>query len=390
MRIAINTLAMKRKLYGGGNYIKNLVRSLSRLDGENEYLLLASPENVCHLEDLGVRFQIAMGPSNRLLRLPWEQTVLPLKLKQKGIDVYHGPAFVAPLFKTCGQVVSVHDMTFHLVPEQHSWHKRIYFQAMIPAMVRGSERVIAVSESTKRDILSLVPVPENKICVTHLGVDSRFQPVSDQEKLAALRVKHRLRRQFILFVGVIEPRKNIAALVNAYAAASLADQFDLVLAGSLGWDYSGLLEQVANSGLKDRIRIIGYVDDEDLPTLYSAAEVFVYPSLYEGFGLPPLEAMACGVPVITSSISSMPEIVGDAAILVNPRDVAAIASALLKLLSNAELREQHALRGRERARLFTWDRMAQKTLEVYESAAQVYRGSKRMDFVHGRDQLLSR
>jgi glycosyltransferase involved in cell wall biosynthesis len=370
MRIAINTLAMKRQLFGGGNYIKNLVTSLSKIDLENDYLIIASLENMIHLKHLGPRFHIELGPANRALRLPWEQTLLPFRLRQRQIDVYHGPAFVAPLLKTCGQVVSVHDMTFHLVPERHSLHKRIYFQAIIPAVIKNADHVIAVSESTRRDILDLIPVKEECISVTHLGVDNRFAAVLDKNKLSELRKRFNLSRDFILSVGVLEPRKNLSALVDAYQASSLPEQFDLAIVGSLGWGYSPLLRQIAHSPVREHIRMLGYVADEDLPALYTSAAVFAYPSLYEGFGLPPLEAMACGTPVITSAISSLPEIAGDAAILVDPNNVQELSFALRQVLQNQDLRKELSRRGIERARQFTWERMAEKTLEVYKHVAR--------------------
>lgn len=369
MRIAINTLAMKRELYGVANYIKNLVWALSRVDSENEYLVFASSENLCHLEGLGGRFHIELAPNNRALRALWEQTVLPVKLKQKRVDVYHGPAYIAPLVKTCHQVVTVHDMTSHLVPERHSLHRRLYMQAMIPAVIRHSDRIIADSESTKRDILHFGWAEEERVCVAHLGVDGRFGPVRDAEVVSEVRRKYGLPREFILFVGMIEPRKNVDILVDAYTADSVSNQFDLVLAGRLGWGCSGLMQKIASSRIRGSIRVPGYVDDADLPALYSAATAFVYPSQYEGFGLPVLEAMACGAPVITSSFSSLPEVAGDAAILLDPNDMGALASALQRIVKDAKLRAELSGRGRERAKLFTWERTAEKTLEVYRNAA---------------------
>ena len=366
MRIAINTLAMKRELYGVGNYIKNLVWSLAGIDRENEYVLFASAENACHLQGLGENFSIEFAPSNRTLRLPWEQSVLPLRLKQKRIDVCHGATFVTPLLKTCGHVVSIHDMTFHLTPERHSLLKRAYFRAMIPQMARRSERVIAISESTKRDLVSLLEIKEEKICVTHLGVDKRFRPVTDEQELTRVRQKYKLSPKYILYVGLIEPRKNVETLVDAYHADSLHTEFELVLAGNLGWGYRPLLKKVANSHVRNRIRMPGYVADADLPALFSMAATFVYPSVYEGFGLPVLEAMACGAPVITSQVSSLPEVAGDAAILVDPTDPKSLASALQKALADEHLRKSLSERGIQRAQLFTWEKTAQKTLGVYK------------------------
>jgi len=356
---------MRRELFGAGNYVKNLVLSLSKLDQNNEYLLFASQQNAHHLRDLGSNFRIEYAPGNRFLRLPWEQTVLPLRLKKERIDAYHGPTFVAPLLKTCRQAVSILDMTFHLTPERHSLLKRAYFRFMIPQMARRCEKVIAISESTKRDLVSLLEIQAEKICVTHLGVDKRFRPATEEQELARVRRKYNLPSKYILYVGVIEPRKNLETLVDAYQADSFHGEFDLVLAGSLGWGFTRLLEKIANSHVRNRIQMPGYVADADLPALFNMAAVFVYPSVYEGFGLPVLEAMACGTPVITSQVSSLPEVAGDAAILVDPSDPKAFASALQNVLGDDHLRKSLSERGIQRARLFTWEKTAQKTLEVY-------------------------
>lgn len=369
MRIAINTLAMRRQLYGVGNYIKNLIHVLSAFDHNNSYLLFASDDNISHLEGLGENFEVDFAPRNRPLRLCWEQTILPFKLKQKRIDVYHGATFVTPFVKTCRQVVTIHDMTFHTMPKRHSFTKQLYFRQMIPGAIRRSDMVISVSESTKQDILRLVSTADEKVAVVHLGVEQRFRPVQSTEQLATVREKYGIQRDFVLFVGLIEPRKNVAALVEAYHNACLSGCYDLVLAGSLGWEYSDLLKRVTDSPVRHRIHVPGYIPDADLPALYSAASVFVYPSFYEGFGLPVLEAMACGTPVITSAISSLPELVGDAGILVNPSDLPSLTTALRQLTENAALRQKMSERGLQRAKLFTWQATAAKTLEVYKRTA---------------------
>jgi glycosyltransferase involved in cell wall biosynthesis len=369
MRIAINTLAMKRELHGVGSYVKNLVSALSKIDQENEYLLFATAENVYHLSGLGNNFQIEFAPASRILRLPWEQSVLPVRLKKRGVDVYHGPTSVAPFVKTCPQVVSIHDMTFHLVPGRHSLHKLVYFRTMIPAMIRQSDMLIAISECTKRDILRFVATDESKIKVVHHGVETRFQPVLEKSQLDRVRERYGLARKFILYVGLIEPRKNLENLVDAYAGSDLCGELDLVLAGNLGWDYSRLLARIRNSGLREKICLPGYIADSDLPALYSLAEIFVYPSVYEGFGLPVLEAMACGAPVVTSAVSSLPEVVGDAAILVDPHDSRALATALQTLWGDDALRRSLSERARLRSQFFTWEHTAADTLEVYRKTA---------------------
>lgn len=344
--------------------------ALSKLDSHNQYFLFGSSENVGHLEGLGENFCIELAPSNPALRVVWEQMILPLKLKQHKIDVYHGPAFASPLLKTCPQVVSIHDMTVHLFPEQHSVHTRWYLRVLLPAMLRANDAVITVSESAKADILKFGKVKADQVCVIPLGVEERFQQIQDELRLSIVREKYALEKDFILFVGMIEPRKNLGNLVDAFLMDSLPQFCDLVLAGSLGWGYSELLRKIGASSDKRSIRMPGYVDHADLPALYSAATAFVYPSFYEGFGLPILEAMACGTPVITSSISSLPEVAGDAAILVDPTDAKALASALQRIVKDSSLRQDLSRRGRQRASLFTWQQSAEKTLAVYGRAAR--------------------
>jgi glycosyltransferase involved in cell wall biosynthesis len=369
MRIAINTLAMKRELYGVGNYIKNLVSMLSALDRENSYVLFASRDNVCHLQGLGPNFEVGLAPHNLPLRVCWEQTLLPLRLRQERIDVYHGPTFVTPFVKTCAQVVTIHDMTFHTMPQRHTFAKQLYFRNVIPAAIRRSDMAIAVSESTKRDILRLVKTDADKIAVVHLGVNARFLSSNGIEELAAVRMKYGIPRQFILFVGLIEPRKNLPGLVEAYQAVCSTSPYDLVLAGSLGWDYAALLKKIADSPVRHQIHMPGYIADADLPALYRAAAVFVYPSFYEGFGLPVLEAMASGTPVISSATSSLPELVGNAGILVEPSDTNDLASALSRVMEDGSLRQRMSEDGIERAKLFTWQKTASETLDVYKRVA---------------------
>jgi glycosyltransferase involved in cell wall biosynthesis len=370
MRIAINTLLLKRKPHGVGNYIKNLVYSLARLDTASEYLLLVSRENLCHFEALPGNFQIDLAPSQPLQRILWEQTILPLKLLTKRIDLYHGPAFVVPFAKSCPRVVTIHDASFRLTPERHSHQRRFYYRAIVPTVMHASDGIITVSRSAKTDLLDVAAVPQDKVSVIPLGVDPQFQPITAPHLLERIRCKYGLPRDFILFVGMIEPRKNLEALVDAYLADSLSARFDLVLAGSLGWGYSDLLRKVTASGAADRIRLPGYVDAADLPALYSAASLFAYPSFYEGFGLPVLEAMACGTPVVTSSVSSLPEVAGTAALLADPHDCNALAGALCDILNSAKLHAELSRRGLDRAKSFTWARTAEKTLAVYRRIAR--------------------
>jgi glycosyltransferase involved in cell wall biosynthesis len=272
--------------------------------------------------------------------------------------------------KTCRQVVTIHDMTFFLLPQCHLFTKRLYFQRLIPECVRRANQVIAVSESTKRDAIRILGTQCEKIKVIYHGKDERFHPDRAAATSCRLRAKHGLSRRVILFVGLIEPRKNLARLIRAYGKLkSLHQDSCLVLVGRLGWGYEAVLRAVSESGARDRIFFPGFIPDQELPSLYNLADVFVYPSLYEGFALPVLEAMACGVPVVTSNVSSMPEIAGDAAFLVDPYDVDGIAQGLERVLVDRALRERLAEEGPKRSQPFTWERTARETLAAYEEAA---------------------
>jgi glycosyltransferase involved in cell wall biosynthesis len=370
VRIVINTLPMKCKLHGEGNYIKNLVWSLSRIDSANEYILLASRDNLCHLTGLPGSFQVQLAPSAPAQRILWEQTVLPVRLKRHKVDLYHGFAFGAPLFKVCPEILTVYDASVQLTPERHSFPCRAFYRDIVPFIIKGSDGIIAVSRSAKADLLDVPSLPQKKISVIPLGVDPQFRPIHDPYRLEQIRHRYSLPRDFILYVGMIEPRKNLDTLVDAYLSDSLASRFDLVLAGGPGRNYSGLLQKIHCSGAAHCIRLPGYIPDADLPALYTAASAFVYPSLYESFGLPVLEAMACGTPVVTSSVSSLPEVAGAAALFTDPHDSEALAAALKLLLNNQNLRTELSMRGLQRARSFTWQQTARDTLALYHRIAQ--------------------
>jgi glycosyltransferase involved in cell wall biosynthesis len=242
----------------------------------------------------------------------------------------------------------------------------------VPNSVRRADHVIAVSEATRQDLIELYQTPPEKITTLHHGVTAQFKPVEESNYLSTVRDKYGLdERPFILSVGTIQPRKNYKRLVQAFA--QIDKSFSLVIIGSKGWYYDEIFAEVAKHGLEKRVCFPGFVADADLPALYSAASLFVYPSLYEGFGLPVLEAMACGTPVIASNQSSLPEVVGEAGLLVDPYDVAALATAMSQVLSDTNLQKQLAKAGQEQAKKFTWEGMATKLLELYQ---QILGGKK--------------
>ena len=303
---------------------------------------------------------------NPLVRILWEQTVLPFQLVKEGIDLVHSLAFVQPLFSSCPGVVTIYDLSFLLFPEGFNPWKRLYLRCMTPYSARRSRRVIALSQSTKSDLSRLFGVPKAKIEVIPCGIDPRFRPLNGN-LVSRFRQGRGLPERMILFVGTIEWRKNVSLLLEAYAQINKDVPHALVLAGARGWGADGIFAQAEELGLADVI-FAGYVEQEELPLWYNAADLLAYPSLYEGFGLPPLEAMASGTPVLTSNISSLPEVVGDAGILVDPQNAGEIAREMLKVLRDKGLQEEMRKRGLERAKRFTWQGAAEETIRVYEEA----------------------
>jgi glycosyltransferase involved in cell wall biosynthesis len=262
-------------------------------------------------------------------------------------------------------------MTFFLHPRLHTRAKRIFFRLAMQISARRADALIADSESTRQDAIRLLGIPPQKIYTALLGVDEAYRPISDQRALQAVQLKYNLPADFILYVGLVEPRKNLPLLVRAFRnLIDLKSDIHLVLVGRFGWMYTEVLQLIDTLGVKDRVSLIGYVPSEDLPLVYNLARVFVYPTLYEGFGLPALEAMACGVPVITTEVSSLPEIVGDAGMLVPVNDETALTQAIQAVLTDQALRQQLVTLGTERASQFTWERTAQQTFQVYRHVLQ--------------------
>jgi len=366
MRIAINSLAMKSEFYGGGRYIKNLIRSLSNLDKANEYIIYASQSGYDEFGGLGENFQYEFAPGSRPLRLAWEQTFLPWDLKRKKVDLFHGPAFITPLWKSCCYVVTIFDLAYFLTPETDTLAKRVYFRTLMPRVAKKADSVIAISQNTKADICELLGVPKSKVAVTYLAADESFYPRTDSLEFRRVQQKYRLGNRYLLFVGLIEPRKNLKLLVEAFVRIlGNHPEIKLIIGGDLAWGYDDLLGLVRHNHIQERVLFIGRIAPEDLPAVYSHAEAFVYPALLGGFGLPVLEAMACGTPVITARNSSFPEIVGDAGILVDTQRADELEEALSLVLTDKELRGRMKEKGLDRSRLFSWEKTARETLEVY-------------------------
>lgn len=340
------------------------------MDRDNEYYVFAKPEHTAEFGRLGPNFRLVpVTRPSAPRRLVWEQTGLPSAVRRLKANVLHSPHYTMPLLPEggCRRVVTFHDMTYLLMPDLHPRFHRHFFPSMMRLVVRLADHLLVVSESTRRDLERRLPSAAGKITTTPLAAGPVFRPVPPAEVLDAC-TRHGLTPgRFLLHVGVLEPRKNVPMLLHAFAR--IADRFPdvpVVIVGKKGWMYETIFAELTALGLAKRVVFTGYVPEADLPRLYGGARAFVYPSLYEGFGLPVLEAMQCGTPVVTTDISSMPEVAGDAALLVQPGDVGGLAGALTRVLSDDALAADLKQRGLARAALFSWERCARETRAVYE------------------------
>jgi glycosyltransferase involved in cell wall biosynthesis len=372
MHIAVNAhlLAHTRSFRRAGVsfYIEQLLTHLAQVDSANHYTIYTT--RGLGAAELGLPSRFEVRPSrlptiNPRVRIPWEQFLAPLLLRLNGADLFHGTLNVIPFACPVPGIVTVHDLAFIRFPHTFRSYNRTYLDFATRLSVRRAARVLAVSEHTKHEVVGLLGVPPERVVVTPNAARAHFRP-PDAATLAQFRARKELPEQFVLYVGTLEPRKNLTTLLDAYSQVVRSSNAPLIVGGGKGWLYDAVFERLEALGLRDRVHFVGYLDEEDLPLWYAAATVFVFPSLYEGFGMPPLEAMACGTPVVTSNTTSLPEVVGDAGLMVSPRDAEALAEALLRLLRDADLRAELRARGLQRARTFSWRASAERTLHVYE------------------------
>jgi glycosyltransferase involved in cell wall biosynthesis len=367
MRIGIDATALPARPVGAGNYIIELIRHLELLNGADEFVVFAQPHGR-DLIDVPARpgFEWVMIPERHpAQRLIWEQTGFPRLVARARLDLLHSLHYTRPMRLPCASVVTFHDMTFFLFPRLHTLSKRLYFPQAIRLSARKADALIADSESTRQDTIRLLGIPPTRIHTVPLGVSPAFHPVHEAGSLEAVRLRYSLPEHFILYVGLVEPRKNLPMLLRAYQRLQGSGAPALVIVGRSGWGVEQVFKLVEALAIQEKVHFSGYIPAEDLPIVYNLADVFVYPSLYEGFGLPPLEAMACGTPVITTAVSSLPEHVGDAGILIPPQDEEALFQALVKVLQDPDLRGELSRKGPERAAQYSWNRTAQETLNVY-------------------------
>jgi glycosyltransferase involved in cell wall biosynthesis len=312
-------------------------------------------------------FQDRRAPlSERALTILWHRLRLPIPVEwfTGPIDIFHSTDFVLPPVRQARTILTVHDLTFMRLPQCAEVGLRAYLNKVVPRSIERANLVLADSQSTKNDLIELLGVSPDKIEVVYAGVERRFRPMEGEMALQRVKKRYGLNFSFILSLGTLEPRKNFSGLIEAYALMR-DKELKLVIAGGKGWLYDEIFARVEELGLEDKVIFPGFIADEDLPALYNLAKLFVFPSLYEGFGLPPLEAMACGTPVVTSDRPSLPEVVGEAGLMVEATDSKALAEAMERVLMDENLRGEMREKGLKQAEKFTWEAAAEKLLDVY-------------------------
>lgn len=374
MRIAID--ARGANLYSGtgiGTYTREVIKYLLKYDSENSYNLYWWGTNYKEFYRENVRITIASKKHHRF----FEETFIPANLTNNSIDIYHVPQNGIGLStqKACINISTIHDLIPYILPETvgRGYLKR--FISQMPQIIQSSDIIITVSEFSKKDIMRIFDVPEDRIKVTHLAADSIFMPLDKEYAKKFIKENYNINKDFILYLGGFSPRKNVKSILLAFSRIykNLSKDYRVVILGPSKDEHSFLIKLCESLGIEDYVHFPGYVPNEHLPYFYNSCSVFVYPSLYEGFGLPPLEAMSCKVPVITSNVSSIPEVVGNGALLINPFDTEEFKNALEKVLEDHAMSIELAEKGFIRSREFSWEKTAANTLNVYKEAYERFK-----------------
>lgn len=387
IRVGIDArpLQNENRFRGIGYYTYNLIRNIGKIDSENEYVLFTIKNadrvnlNISNNNFQEYAIYRPQSPTRLAKHLwwLWDRLLLPKALSNSQIDLFHATDNRGvPISHTCKVIATIYDLIPVLFPKHYfnsfkALDLRYNYYRQLKA-ARKSAMIITISECSKRDIIRILHVPEEKIKVIYLAVDERFRPIKNKRILERVKAKYNVNRPFALYIGGFDYRKNVERLIRSFYLFSQqsTEDIQLVIGGALGSEMALKLKQLISSlNLREKIILPGFIADADLPVIYNTAEFFIFPSLYEGFGLPVLEAMACGTPVICSNTSSLPEVAGDAAILVNPYDEEEIAQTMKRVLTDPDLREKMKRKGLERVKLFSWEQTAKETLKVYQQVA---------------------
>lgn len=376
-RVGINARYLQRQMTGIEKYTYELIKNVALNDPNTDYYIffmknipvpdMDFPGNV---KKINSRF----SGKRVSIKLFWELVYLFFEIKKYKLDVFHGPAFFVPLLKPkrCKFITTVHDLAFLTSPKTFTFSTRLYFFLLFKVSLKLCDKIIAVSNVTKKDMIEHYSIHEEKVLVIHSGISAFYKPTSSEERKKKVLLKYNILEKYILFVGALSPRKNVVSILKAYKTYNTylqkqqkKESITLVLVGKKAWLYDDIFSFIFENKMGKSVLFLDYVPENDLVVLYSNAELFLFPSLYEGFGFPVLEAMACGTPVITSNVSSLPEVAGNAAILVDPKNVEEITEAMIKITHNPKLKEEFIKKGKEQVKKFTWKESAQKTIEVY-------------------------
>jgi glycosyltransferase involved in cell wall biosynthesis len=407
LRVGIDYTSAAHQGAGIGRLTRNIVRALAQIEAdeshsanrvhpangahsqENEYKLLVqgralpygpgtpdeghSARNVASGIPNDNFCEVRTWISERWWTRIWHRLHLPIPVEWLigEVDLFHGPDFtLPPLRPGTRAILTVHDLSFLHLPRCFEPALLDYLVANVPRAVERADWVLADSESTRQDVIELLKMPAERVSVLYPGVEARFRPMTDARALERVRAKYGLPERFVLSVGTIQPRKNYVRLIEALACMEAGD-VSVVIVGGKGWLYQDLFDRIQDQRLGERVIFPGYVEDKDLPAVYNLADAFALPSLYEGFGIPPLEAMSCGTPVVVADNSSLPEVAGDAALLVDAEDTEALADALTRVLSDSMLRQGMIERGIRQASRFTWQEAARTLRSTYEHVGHI-------------------
>lgn len=367
--IDIRPLSIFDSKAGLYQYTYNLVSSLLAIDSHNDYSLLSSYYHGRGFRGDGrIESKFVHRFPGRLTNLILERCNIPIELMMGKLDIFHGPCFFIPNHFRCKSIVTIHDMMTFRYPEFLERKESVFYTNRIYVSVKRADAIITVSNFTKEEIVELLNIPEERIRVIYNGIASTFYPIKEKEKIEQIKAKYGVKGPYLLFVGNIEPKKNIEKLIHACIELrnSSIYKYPLLVVGKKSWYFKTVWEVVQQLHAEDYSIFTDVVADDDLPYLYSGAELFILPSLFEGFGIPIIEAMACGIPVVASNRTSIPEITGDAAILIDPLNVDEMAGAMYNVLSTPLLRRQLVEKGIERAKKFSWEKTARETLKLYQ------------------------
>lgn len=368
--IGINARYLQRSMSGIERYTFELIKNISIMNNFNKYVLFFNqhePLMSFANKPNFINYVTSIPTKIRILRIFWEQFWLFREIRYNNVDLFHGPSFLTPVNKVCKYIITIHDLSFFKYPESFTLENKLYFKFFLKRSIVNSDRIIADSQSTKKDILRYFGIEDKKVKVIYLGVDDKYKKIESSLKLNQVRKKYSLPDKFIMFTGVLSPRKNLERTFEAFYQLKKENiPHKFVIVGKKGWLYQTIFDRIKQLNLEKEIIFTDYVDEDDLPYLYNLASALVLVSLYEGFGLPVLEAMACGCPVLTSKTSSLPEVAGDASILVNPLSVEEIKNGMKEILFDDSLRNTLIKKGFEQVKKFSWIKTAEETLKTYE------------------------